>query len=213
VIGGLKFGMLARRIELTVNRDKQTDFMARFHLRRGELGFKTDDVAGEGQYLQGGRKGGDFGSFTHAKTLKKLNITVADTSKQQVNVSLSLCYLDPIVSDTGEAAYRDAVLDYLAGQADVMKVVPNRSFLAFSSFVAGIWALAALPILRLMQIEPLLEPMTVLCVTNILTAIIALVAIWNKPRELTGTGLAIGGILTSVAAIDVAFLLTIGKHL
>ena len=167
-------------------------------------------MGGEGQYLQGGQDAG-VGVFTHAKTLKRLQLNLADTGGAQVNVVLHLCYLEPIAADTGESAYRDAVLDYLSGKADAMRIVPNRSFGAVNSLVGGIYAWLALVVLSLIRFEPLLTPLLMLTVANMVIGIVAIAAIRRKPAELTGQGLALVGIAANVSAIVVALILTQAK--
>lgn len=209
VSGGFKFGCLARQIELVLPNANLPGFMERSHRRATELGFTPDEVSGEGNFLQGGT-GAGFGVFTHARTLKRLQSRV-DSGGAQAKVTLHLSYLDPIVADTGESAYRDAVLDYLSGRADTMRVVPNRSFGAINSLVGGIYAWLALKVLSLIRFEPLLTPLLMLTVANFGIGIVAIAAIRRKPGELTGQGLALAGIAANVSATVFAVFLALSK--
>ena len=207
VSGGFKFGRLARHIEVGFPSANLSGFLERFHRRAAELGFTPDEVSGEGNFLQGGTNAG-FGVFTHAKTLKRLQSRV-DSGGVQAKVTLHLCYLDLIVADTGESAYRDAVLDYLSGRADTMRVVPNRSFGAVNSLMGGIYAWLALGVLSLIGFEPLLTPLLMLTVANFVIGIVAIAAIRRKPGELTGQGLALAGIAANVSATILAVFLAL----
>jgi hypothetical protein len=210
MFGGFKIGRLARQVELAVDRNQTAAFLDRFHRRLAELGFKAG--AATGQFLQGGAEFGNMSSFTHAKTKKQLEIAVDDSSGAEVRMLLTLQFLDPIIGDTGESAYRDAVLDYVSGQSDAMKIVSNRSFAAFSSLVGGIWAWVALGGMLAFNVEPLVGPILVLGVTDVIIGILAIVTIKTKPGELTGIWLAIAGIVTSGSAIVGAFVLEFLKH-
>jgi len=209
--GGWKFGRLARRVEFAMEPGQLTGFLERFHRRAAELGFGPGNVAG--QFRQGGAQFGDISSFTHAKVSKQLDIAVDDSAQREAKVQLTLQYLDPIVGDTGESAYRDAVLDYVSGQADAMKLVPNRSFAAVCSLVGGLFTWVALFGLMRMRFEPLLQPIVVLGATYCAMGVIALIAVLKRSGQLTGIGLAVGGIVASLSAVALAGLLTIMKHL
>jgi hypothetical protein len=126
-----------------------------------------------------------------------------------VQIELAVCFLDPIVGDTGESAYRDAVLDYVSGKSDAMQVVPNRSYAAFSSLVGGIFAWCALCVFKAMHIEPLAPPIATLAITEAGIGIMGIVAIKKRSGELTGLGLAIGGIILSTAAGVAAIILSV----
>ena len=113
---------------------------------------------------------------------------------------MTLLYLDPILGDTGESAYRDAVLAYVSGQADSMTTVANSSFAAFTCLTGGIIAWVAVLYLKAMGYHPLWMPLTIVGITNVLTGFMAIYAIARKPAELTGMREAIIGILLAAAA-------------
>lgn len=211
VFGGFKIGRLARSIQLAVPREQLAAFMDLFQRRVAELGFRSGRAAGE--FLQGGSEFLNLSSHTHAKTRKQLKIIMHDGGAVEVAIELTLQYLDPIVGDTGECAYRDAVLAYVSGQADLMKIVPNRSFAAFSSFTGGLFTWAALFGLKAVDFQPLMPPMLVLGITYVILGIVALVTIGMKPAELKGIGLAIGGMIASGSALVLAVAMTMARNL
>jgi hypothetical protein len=207
VTGGFKIGRLERRVKFGLLRDELGKFYERFHQRLSEIGFRPGD--GVGRYLQSGSESGDLSSYTHAKTRKQLTIIMQDTGPHECQIELALCFLDPIVGDTGESAYRDAVLDYVSGKSDAMRVVPNRSYAAFSSLVGGICAGVALCVFKAMHIEPLAPPITTLAFTAAVIGMMGIVAIKKRPGELTGLGLGVGGIILSTAAGLAAIILSV----
>ena len=209
VLGGFKVGSLRRQIQVEVPTAEFNFFWGQAYHRMSELGFVPE--AQPGCYLQSGATFMDFTSYTHAKTKKRLTVETLAQTSATTTMAFTLAYLDPIVGDTGESAYRDAVLDYVSGQAEAMQVVPNRSYSAFSSLVGGAVALAAVPILHYTTLIPLVVPISCLAVTETGLALIALIAIHSKPGELKGTGLAIGGILLSVTAFLLSAALTVLK--
>jgi hypothetical protein len=198
VLGGFKIGSLERRIELTLDRAGLSRFLEQFHRRVAELGFQPGSVAG--QFFQGGIGIEPLAAFTHAKTKKQLTLTVHEHGPQP-RAELSLRYLDPIVGDSGESAYRDAVLDFVTGKIDAMQVVPNRNFAAVCSLVGGVCTWIAVLALKTLHFEPLAVPILVMGITEAATGVTAIVTIRRKPGELTGTGWALAGIVASVSAI------------
>jgi hypothetical protein len=198
VRGGFKVGRLAKTVDLSVNKDQLPSFLETAHRRLEELGFRTGESAG--QFIQSGSVPGVLTSFTHAKTKKALTLTVHDGAAAEARVTLTLLYLDPILGDTGESAYRDAVLEYVSGQADSMATVANSSFAAFSCLTGGIIAWAAVLYLKAAGYHPLWMPLTIVAITNVLTGFMAIYAIARRPRELTGTVEAILGMILAAAA-------------
>ena len=198
VRGGFKLGRLARAIELSVSKSQLPGFLDTAHRRLEELGFRTGESAG--QFIQSGAVPGVLTSFTHAKTKKALTLTVHDGAGAEARVTLTLLYLDPILGDTGESAYRDAVLAYVSGQVDAMATVANSSFAAFSCLMGGIIAWAAVLYLKLADYHPLWMPLTIVAITNVITGFMAIYAIARRPRELTGTSEAILGMILAAAA-------------
>jgi hypothetical protein len=128
-----------------------------------------------------------------------LTLTVrSDTAEPRVE--LTLLYLDPILGDTGESAYRDAVLNYVSGQADSMATVSNSSFAAFTCLTGGMIAWAAVLYLKAADYHPLWMPMTIAAITNVITGFMAIYAIARRPRELTGTWEAIFGMILAAGS-------------
>ncbi len=209
IFGGFKFGSLEKRIALALTPAEKDEFVQRFHRRIAELGFQPGGV--EGQFVQGfvGIEGGL--AFTHAKTKKQMTLAWQDNIPKGCTVELALRYLDPIVGDTGESAYRDAVLDYVSGRNDTMKVIPNRSYAAVNCFVGGICAWIGLLVLNAVQFQPLWLPILIHGLTETITGVMALITIRSKPRELKGLGLAMVGMVANVSAIVCAVILTMLK--
>jgi hypothetical protein len=202
VRGGFKVGRLARSIESPVSRSGLPAFLETAHRRLEELGFRPGDSAG--QFIQSGAIPGVLTSFTHAKTKKSLTLTVHNHDAQTARVELTLLYLDPILGDTGESAYRDAVLAYVSGQADSMITVPNSSFAAFSCLTGGIVAWAAVLYLKAAGYHPLWMPLTIVAITNVITGFMAIYSIIRRPGELTGTREAIIGMILAATAATYA---------
>jgi hypothetical protein len=200
-LGGWKFGKFFRQVELTVDRDQLPAFTERLYRRLAELEFVSTGMPGE--FSQGIMELLDAGAFSHAKTPKFLNVAVNDSGQPQVTVQLSLQYRESIVADTGEGAYRDAVLDYISGRLDIMKVVPNRSFMAVCSLVGGILAWVPLFGFFILRYSGFFEPVLVLSLTYLSLSIIAAVAIVLKRGQATGLLWAIGGTVASCGALVV----------
>ncbi len=208
VRGGFKVGRLARTLVLPVRKNLLPGFLETARGRLRELGFQPGES--EGRFIQSGALPGVLTSFTHAKTKKALTLTVRDAEVDQASVELTLLYLDPIVGDTGESAYRDAVLAYVAGQADSMKTVANSSFAAFSCLTGGIVAWIAVLWLNSAGYHPLWMPLTIIAITDLITGVIAVYAIYRKPGELTGTRDAVIGMVLVCAAAAFAIAQSIG---
>jgi hypothetical protein len=204
VVGGFKIGSLERRIAHSVPRDQYDAFWNTMQQRLAELGFQPG--SGAGVFVQGGAGIDTLAAFTHARTKKELRAQGYDAG-EAITMELSLRYLDPIVGDSGEAAYRDAVLDYVSGQSGAMQVVPNRSYSALSSFMGGVVACAAMLVLKFSGYRPVTPPILMFAVTEAGMALMALNAIRQKPRELTGRWLAVAGISLSLLAVVGAMLL------
>jgi hypothetical protein len=211
VLGGFKVGSLRREMTIEVPAADFATFWTQAYQRIMALGFAAEETAGH--FVQGGASFLNPQSHTHAKTKKRLTVETLEQTSTTTTLRFTLAYLDPIVGDTGEGAYRDAVLDYVAGRATEMKVVPNRNYAAFSSLVGGVLALVAVPVLHFLTSVPLLIPISCVAVTEAGTAVFALVTIHSKPAELKGTGLAIGGIATSMAACLLAVVLTVWRFM
>jgi hypothetical protein len=198
VRGGFKVGRLAKTIEVPVSKDQLSSFLDTAHRRLEELGFQPGEATG--QFIQSGAVPGVLTSFTHAKTKKALTFAVQDDASPGPRVELTLLYLDPILGDTGESAYRDAVLAYVSGQAGSMATVTNSSFAAFSCLTGGIIAWAAVLYLKAAGYHPLWMPITIVAITDVITGFMAIYAIARRPGELTGTREAILGMVIAAAA-------------
>ena len=198
VLGGFKFGRLERRATYSIARDQYDAFWKTLRERLAELRFQAID--GERVYVQGGGGIGDVASSAHARTMKELRVQGHDDGAA-FTVEMSLRYLDPIMGDSGESAYRDAVLDYVSGRTGLMRVVPNCHFGALSSFVGGVVACTAMLVLKFMGYRPVMPPIQLVAITEASLAILALIVIRKKPRELTGQWLAVAAIALSVLAV------------
>jgi len=198
VRGGFKVGRLARTFELPMSKSRLAGFLETARRRLEELGFRPGESAG--QFIQSGAVPGVLTSFTHAKTRKALTLTVHDSDVPEPRVELTLLYLDPILGDTGESAYRDAVLAYISGQADAMATVPNSSFAALSCLTGGIIAWAAVLYLKAAGYHPLWMPLTIVAITDVITGFMAIYAIMRRPGELRGTWEAVMGMILAATA-------------
>lgn len=205
VFGGFTVGKITRRLEVAVPQEQLPPYLARVNQRLGKLGFQADGATGA--FIQRGEQVGVPTSHTHAKSPKLLELTVDESDPQQVQIGMSLRYLTLIVGDTGETAYADAVLNYVSNATDSMQLVANRSYMAFSSLVLGIWAWMAMIALKVFHIEPFTPTVLTLSITPIITSIMAIITIALKPRELSGMWLAIVGLVVSVLALGACVLL------
>jgi hypothetical protein len=204
VSGGFKSGYLEKSIHFTLEKTHLAAFMEKFQSRMAELRFNPGNEAG--QYLQGGKNFGEFGSFMHAKTSKMLTAQMVESGEGQLQVTMKLLYIDPIVADTGESSYRDAVLNYVSGQADQMITVPNPSLMALNSLVSGGAALILALLILLLGAARWWPAILTLAGTGFMVGLFAIVTILRKPKEITGKWSAIVGIILNVAAsIMVAF--------
>jgi hypothetical protein len=207
VLGGCKYGSLEKRIELGLTRDNYAVFFERLKQRLAELGFRQGNKPNE--YLQGSKEKppGDVSQCTHANTLKIVTISVHEESSDKYRAALTLAYLSPIIGDTGECSYRDAVLNYVTGQANSIDIVPNRSFMAFSTFVGGICAWVVLFVLHAKHFQEIRQVMAVLCLPYLATGVLAIVGIARKPKEVTGLLFAVTGIIATLAALAATFMI------
>lgn len=199
ILGGCKIGSLERRVAHQMTREEYAAFWERMRQRLLQLGFVPGSQ--EGVFRQGGAEFGNMASFTHAKTKKEFRATAYENGAG-VTVEFSLRYLDPIVGDSGESAYRDRVLDFVAGLSDEMQVISNRSYAALCSVVGGIVACGGLVVMKWVGFQPVLPAILMVGLTNVATAVMAIIAIRMKPGELTGLWLAVAGIGLGLLAIS-----------
>ena len=197
-VGGWKCGSLLRRVEFDMDTATWPAFYERLQSRLAELGFTT--TANAGEFIQSGQAFTDLGAFTHSKSPKLLRVSVEDVPPQ-MKVQLTLHYTIRIVADTGESAYRDAVLDYVSGQSDEMKVVPNRSSLAVCTFAGGVFAWLMLVVTLVTGFTKLLQPVYVLSMTYSLLGAYAIFAIVRKPKQTVGLPWAICGTVACLFAL------------
>ncbi len=204
VLGGFRVGYLRKSVQLSMPKADAAPFWETMFQRLQELGFKKAEP--EGRYLQGGARSGDPSySFTHARTNKEVMVQFRESEAEEIAVTVSLGYLDPIVGDTGESAYRDAVLDYVTGKADRMVVVPNRSLLALNSLTGGILACVLAGFVVALKRWSFWTPLLVLTITEIIVGLMGLWAALYKPAEITGKSAAAAGICLSLAAMAITF--------
>jgi len=208
IFGGFTVGKITRRLDVGVPADQLQAFLARMYQRLAELGFQGE---GPGVYFQRGAQFGVPTSYTHAKSAKRLEVTADQSNPLQAQIGITVHYLELIVGDTGESAYADAVMKYIAGETDVMQLVANRSFMAFSSLVLAVWAWVAMIALKVLHIEPFTQTVLTLTITPVLTSVIAIVTIALKPKELRGLWLAIVGLVMSGLALGACLVMAVMK--
>jgi hypothetical protein len=203
--GGFRFGKFERQVEAAVDQAQVPSFLNKMYLRLSELGFAATELPG--QYAQGAGSP-DGLTFTHARTPKLLTITMDQSQPPQAIVRFSLKYVNSIVADTGEGAYRDAVLDYLTGQKDSMVLVPNRSYAAVCTLVGGVigWLTLAAMFSLKMNYLPTVIP---LGLTYFVIGTISIIILASKRGEVTGMPLAISGTVMSFLLLVTAVILKV----
>ena len=95
VFGGFTVGKITRGLEVAVPHEQLPAYLERMNQRLGELGFQADGATGA--FIQRGEQAGIPTSHTHAKSPKRLELTVDQSDPQQVKIGLSLRYLSLIV--------------------------------------------------------------------------------------------------------------------
>ena len=207
VAGGFKVGSLERTLEVVVPTAELAAFLERAWARLAELGFQQTEQPWE--FTQGGKSIADgfatsmetAGSTPHAKSRKHLRVTVLQDA-DAARVQITMKFLGFITGDSGESAYRDAVLDYVTGQKQAMSTVRNQSAQAVSALANGIVLLCAAPImLPRLGLVMTLVLILLLAATNLFFAVVAIVSISRNPQELRGTGYAISGIVLTVVGV------------
>lgn len=199
-LGRAGFGHLAKTIELPLNKVNQEFHKQAFHHHLKSIGFKTVDNS-EDNFIQGGADLTEFGAASHAKTKKMLTLRFQDSGADKVLAILTLRYLDIVVVDTGESAYRDAVLDFVTGKTDEMVAVPTESLLALNSLIGGVLACSIAAVLVTSNELSLWTAIPSIGVTELAVGLLALYSISRKPAEITGRWKAIAGIVLSLVAI------------
>lgn len=215
VAGGFKIGSLERTMEVVIPTVEMSSFLERAIARLAELGFHQSDQPWV--FQQGGKSLVDgfvtnvenAGSTPHAKSRKRLHVLVQQDA-EATRVQVMMKYLDFVTGDSGESAYRDAVLDYVSGRIDAMPVIRNRSTQAVSSLATGIVMLCAPPImLPRFGFGMTLILILLLGVTNMFFSVVAVVSISRNRQELSGLGYAISGILVTILAVVLVIILGI----
>jgi len=208
--GGAWFSNLSRTVEFPLDR-LNVDFQRGLFIKRlSVLGFER---AGSGDdYLQGGADLTDIGAASHARTKKMMTLHFQDTEPGKAVALLTLRYLDMVVVDSGEAAYRDAVLDYVTGHTDDMKLVRAPSLLAMNSLIGGVLACTVAAALVMSDELSLWLAIPTLAVTELGAGLFALYSISQKPKEISGKGRAVAGVLLSLGAIFVSLYHIIVHH-
>jgi hypothetical protein len=202
VLGGFRVGFLKKSLELAMPKEDAASFWENMQRRLEELGFKK---AEEGRYLQGGAQFGNPGSFAHSRTRKELTIRFRGSVPGQLIVTITLAFLRPIGADTGESAYRDAVLDYVTGKTDRMVLVPNRNLMALNSLAGGILACILAVFVVALKRWSFWPALLVLTITEMVLGLLGLWAALYRPAEITGKSVAAAGICLSLSAVTVTF--------
>ena len=197
--GGAGFTHLSKTIRCPVERINWDFFMRRLHKRLDSLGFKP--VGEDNVFTQAGVDLMEFGAASHTRTKKMLTVHSEETDAKTVTALLTLRYLGVVVVDTGESAYRDAVLDFVSGNKDEMVAVPTESLLALNSFIGGVIAAAIAAMMILSGNLGMWTAIPGIGVTEIAVGFLALYAIDQKPAEITGRWKAIAGIILSASAV------------
>ena len=202
VLGGFRVGYLRKTIEMAMSKVDAESFWENMQHRLEELGFRQ---AEEGRYLQGGAQFGNPGSFTHSRTRKELTVRFRESASGQLSVTITLAFLRPIAADTGESAYRDALLEYVTGKTDRMVVVPNRNLLALNSLAGGILACVLAIFVVALKRWSFWPALVVLTITEMVLGLLGLWAALSRPAEITGKSAAAAGICLSLSAMTVTF--------
>ena len=197
--GGRMPGHLVRSVDLQIPKAKLTDFMEQFRLRLRELGFRrgADDL----EFLQEEPPMGDLGAFPHSKTRKTLTARFEEADNEEVTGTLTVRYDDFIVVDTGETTYAAEILNFVSGQAETMRRVPNQSLTAWNSLLGGLLACVMAGILIVTREKMLWIAIGILGVTEFAVGLAALGGMWLKPGEVVGRGKAVIGIVLSLLAV------------
>jgi hypothetical protein len=206
--GGRMPGHLERSAALKLPQAKLDDFMAQFHERLRELGFQRG--GDELEFLQYDPPMGDLGAFPHSQKKKKLTARFDEVNAETVSASFTVRYEEFIVVDTGETAYAAELLNFVSGQAETMRKVPNQSLTAWNSFLGGLLACAMAGILIATRDRMLWVAIGILGVTEFAVGLAALGGMWLKPGEVVGCGKAVIGIILSLLAVaaSIAWIVT-----
>lgn len=193
------FSHLDKTLEVPVEKVNREFFLQGFRERLATLGFQP--AGNEDTFHQGGVDLAALGSASHAKTKKLLTIRMQDSGPGKLTAVITLRYLTLIVIDTGEAAYRDAVLNFVSGNADEIVPVPTDSLMAINSLVGGIIGCGIAVYMIVSKELSLCIAITSIGVTEFMVGLLALFSINRKPAEITGRWKAVIGIVLSLAAI------------
>jgi len=191
VLGGFKIGYLKKNLVIKLRESSLPSFLATLRNRLAEIGFEEEP--GTAQFFQG--QNYDPETPTHATKKKVLDLQIGAPEAGDVTVNISFRYLDFILGDTGESAYRNGVLNFVSGKTDTMVIVPNNSFAAFVVLLDGIFACLAYAFLTEARRTELWFGITIYCVASIGLGLQAWQSIRQRPKELMGKWQAIIGIV------------------
>jgi hypothetical protein len=204
------FSRLEKSLELPLNKLNQHFHQQAFLKRLEILGFKS--AGADGQFIQGGADLAEFGAASHAKTKKMFSFQFKESGPDKILALVTLRYLDIVVVDTGEAAYRDAVLDFVTGKTDEMASVPTESLMALNSLIGGAAACCVAVALVVSDKVSLWTAIPSLGVTEFAVGLLALFSISRKPAEITGRWKAVVGIVLSMFAISLGLFFIISTR-
>lgn len=208
--GGSIFSNLSRTVEVPLSRQNLDFYRQVFFQRIESLGFKATDV--EGNYVQGGPDLGALGAVSHARTKKMLTVSFQTSGADQSVALLTLRYLNTVVVDSGEIAYRDAVLDFVSGKVEKMVPVPAENLLALNSLIGGLVACILAIVLVTSDELSLWLAIPTIGITEFGAGLLGLYAIGRRRGESSGRWKAIAGIVLSLAAVCAGAYFIIVKH-
>lgn len=197
-LGGFRMGYLRRSIERELPKNAVEPFWEVAQRRLEELGFSKTET--QGRYLQGSAPLGSPSGIA-----KELVIRFRESGPGELTVSIMFVYLRRIGADTGESAYRDAVLDYVIGKTDRMVIVPHRNLMALNSLGGGILACVLAIFVVVVKRWSFWPSLLVLTTLEIILGLLGLWAALYKPTEITGKSTAAAGICLSLAAMTITF--------
>ena len=208
--GGEWFSHLSRTVKMPLDKLNVEFQRELFFKRLGTLGFERAGSADD--FVQGGAQLMSVGAASHASTKKMLTLRFEDTEPDKAVALITLRYLALVAVDSGEAAYRDAVLDYVTGRTDEMRLVRAPNLLAMNSLIGGLLACAVAAVFVISDQLSLWVAIPTLGITELGTGLLAIYFITQKPKEISGSGKAVAGVLLSLAAICVSLYHIIVHH-
>ncbi len=204
------FGRLSKSVEVPIDKVNLEFHKKFFRGRLSSLGFRPADEADH--FIQGSTDLGEFGAGPHARTKKILSLDYRDAGEERIMVTLRVRYAHVVGVDEGEAAYCDAVLDFVSGKTDAMANVPRHSIMALNCLIGG--AMTCVLAIALVATDELALWLAIptLGVTEFGVGLLALYSISRKQGEISGRWKAVVGIVLSLSAICVSLYFIIWKH-